>query len=88
MPQLEDAQRTVSEVLRQLVGATEGPSPGCRGQPGPDFLLHLFLSRGLIWWLEHQDTPTSGGRGWTLRLSQQLREEAGDPARAERTRGT
>ena len=27
MPRLEDAQRTVSEVLRQLVGATEGPSP-------------------------------------------------------------
>lgn len=48
MPQLEDGQRTVSEVLRELVGATEGPSPGCRGQPGPDFLLHLSLSRGLI----------------------------------------
>ena len=68
MPQLEDAQRTVSEVLRQLVGATEGPSPGCPGQPGPDFLLHPFLSRGLIWWLEHQDTLTSGGRGRTLQV--------------------
>lgn len=68
MPRLEDAQRTVSEVLRQLVGATEGPSPGCRGQPGPDFLLHLSLSRGLIQWLEHQDTPTSQGRVQTLQV--------------------
>lgn len=86
MPQLEDGQRTVSEVLRELVGATEGPSPGCRGQPGPDFLLHLSLSRGLIWWLENQDTPTRGADSSSL--SQQLRDETGDPAQADGTPGT